>query len=522
MNMQMTAARVMVVEDERIVALHLSRQLIKLGYQVLPIIASGEKAIRQVRDMHPDVVLMDIHIEGDMDGIETAARIAAEFGTPVIYLTAHSEESTLQRARETKPYGYLLKPFAERELHVTIQMVIERHRGETALRHSEDRLRQAQKMEAIGQLTGGLAHDFNNLLAVIHGNLELLEERVVGDADTAELIRDALAAAMSGAGITRQLLAFSRQQVLAPRAVDIPKLVANLVGMLSRTLGETIEIRQVMAGDLALAEVDPNQLETALLNVALNARDAMPKGGRLTFEGLNIVLDQDYADHNLDVVAGPYVLLAVNDTGSGMTKEVLEKALDPFFTTKPVGQGSGLGLSMIFGFVKQSGGHLRLYSEPGHGTTLKLYLPLATTPAQELAPPDNSVEPRSRAGEVVLVVEDDPQVRRLALRFLAALGYRALAAEDAPAALAILRSDERIDLLLTDVVLPGGVSGPALMDQARSCRATLKRLYMSGYTKDAVLQTGEIGDDASLLMKPFRKTEFAREIRRILDEPATR
>jgi signal transduction histidine kinase/ActR/RegA family two-component response regulator len=462
---------------------------------------------------------MDIHIEGEIDGIETAARIAAQFATPVIYLTAHSEETTLQRARATKPYGYLLKPFAERELHVTIQMVLERHRAEIALRRSEEQLRQAQKMEAIGQLTGGLAHDFNNLLAVIHGNLELIDERVTGDAETEEMIHDALAAAISGAGITRQLLAFSRQQQLMPRAVDISQLVATLIGLLGRTLGETIEIQHIMAGDLARAEVDPNQLENVLLNLALNARDAMPRGGSLTFEGRNVVLDEDYANRHIEVTPGPYVLLAVSDTGCGMTKEVLEQALTPFFTTKPVGQGSGLGLSMVYGFVKQSGGHIKIYSEPGIGTTVKLYLPRAGEPsAADAAVIGDAAAPRSVGDEVVLLVEDDMQVRRLALRFLEGLGYRAIVAEDAPAALEALQAAPRVDLLLTDVVLPKGVGGPALAREARTRRPGLKVLYMSGYTHDAALQAGEIDDETTLLMKPFRKADFARELRKALDD----
>jgi CheY-like chemotaxis protein/two-component sensor histidine kinase len=508
--------RIMLVEDERIVAFHLRQQLQKLGYHVPAAVASGEKALRQIEEHKPDLILMDIHIEGEIDGIETAARIPEDYHIPVVYLTAYSEESTVARARATRPYGYLLKPFSERELHATIQMALERRAAEIALKLTEDRLRQAQKMEVVGQLAGGVAHDFNNLLAIIQGNLELVRERT-GDAEIREMLDDALKAAGRGATLTQQLLAYSRRQPLAPKRLVLDRLIADLSGLLRRMLGETIQVRAEVARDLRAVRVDPNQLESALLNLAVNARDAMPEGGRITIEAANAVLDEGYAADHAEVVPGSYVMIAVTDTGRGMSKDVAARALEPFFTTKPVGQGTGLGLSMVFGFVKQSQGHLKIYSEPGHGTTVKLYLAAEAGGGADETPPE-AASPAAGAGkgEVVLVVEDDPSVRKLALRMLAGLGYRALEAEDAGAAMRLLEGEARIDLLLTDVVLPGAMGGTALARAARERRPGLGVLYMSGYTANAIVHNGVLDEGVHLLTKPFGRQELAAKLREVL------
>jgi CheY-like chemotaxis protein len=517
--------RIMLVEDERIVAFHLRQQLQKLGYTVPAVVASGEKALQQIEEHKPDLVLMDIHIEGAIDGIETAARIPTDYHIPVIYLTAYSEDSTVARARATRPYGYLLKPFSERELHATIQMALERRAAEIALKLTEDRLRQAQKMEVVGQLAGGVAHDFNNLLAIIQGNLELVRERVGHDGEIRDMVDDALKAAGRGATLTQQLLAYSRRQPLAPKRLALDRLISGLTGMLRRMLGETIEVRTEVARNLREVRVDPNQLESALMNLAVNARDAMPDGGTITIEATNAVLDEGYASSHAEVAPGDYVMIAVTDTGRGMSREIAARALEPFFTTKPVGQGTGLGLSMVFGFVKQSRGHLKIYSEPGHGTTVKLYLAAEASPGADDAPVVE-VAPAASAGkeEIILVVEDDASVRKLALRMLAGLGYRAWEAEDAAAALRILEGPERIDLLLTDVVLPGAMGGTALARLARERRPGLGVLYMSGYTANAIMHNGVLDEGVHLLTKPFGKQELARKLREVLEagRPAKR
>jgi signal transduction histidine kinase len=517
----MPNARILVVEDERIVALHLQVMLQGLGYEVVANVANGEQALQTIEETPPDLVLMDIHIEGEIDGIETAARIPASHHIPVVYLTAYSEEATLERARATRPYGYLLKPFSERELHATIQMVLERSSAEKALRASEERLRQSQKMEVVGQLAGGVAHDFNNLLAIIYGNLDILEDALADRPDLRQIVQNTMNAAARGASLTHQLLAYSRLQPLDPHVLDAGKLIIDMTKLLHRTLGETIEIQTQVADDLWKTLIDPNQLENALLNLSVNARDAMPNGGKLMIEAQNAILDAAYAEEHLEVMPGRYVMLAVTDTGIGMSKEVVQRALEPFFTTKPTGQGTGLGLSMVYGFVKQSRGHIKIYSEEGQGTSVKLYLPATATDQEDgRVTIDRSELPAARPGEVVLVVEDDAMVLRLAVELLTRLGYQALEARDGPEAIAILDRVGRLDLLFTDVVLPKGMNGTALAREAQRRRPQLKVLYMSGYTANAIIHHGMLDKGVHLLTKPFRKVELARKVRQVLDDGA--
>jgi PAS domain S-box-containing protein len=381
---------------------------------------------------------------------------------------------------------------------------------------AEEQLRQAQKMEAVGQLTGGIAHDFNNLLAIIQGNIELVQERVRGDAKLSEMIDYALRASERGASLTKRLLAYSRQQPLAPKPVDIAILIAGMTDLLRRALGETIEVKTHMAGGLWATRIDPNELEHAVLNLAVNARDAMPNGGILSIEAENTHLDAAYAEHNIEVKPGPYVMIAITDSGAGMDKEVIGHVFEPFFTTKPVGQGSGLGLSMVYGFVKQSGGHVKLYSEPGHGTTVRLYLPrIAEQQEPEPAGHDTALAGDHR-GEVILVVEDDPDVRQLVLGMVDSLGYRTIAAIDGPSALEALERVGKVDLLFTDVVLPRGINGAALAKAAQARQAGLRVLYMSGYTRNAILHNGALDEGVQLITKPFRKADLAQKLREVL------
>jgi signal transduction histidine kinase len=514
----MTPARVMVVEDERIVALHLRQQLVKLGYEVPEFAASGEQALRQVAATRPDLILMDIHIDGDLDGIETAARLPADEMIPVIYLTAYSEGATLERARATKPYGYLIKPFSERELHAMIQMALERRRAEKVMQETAAALHEAQKLQVVGQLAGGVAHDFNNLLGVIIANLEFAADRAADDPDLRDILQETLDAALRGADLTQQLLAYSRRQALAPRVLNIGRLLADLGDLLRRTLGKTIRTRLRAPADLWSACIDPVQISVALVNLALNARDAMPEGGILTIETSNVMLEDADAARHPEIVPGAYVRTAVTDTGTGMSNEVLERAYDPFFTTKPVGKGVGLGLSVVHGFVRQSKGHVRIMSKPGRGTTIELYFPAAATVAEDLTAAEvGQTMPLARRGEVVLIAEDDPAVRKFVAGQVTSLGYAAIAAEDGMAACRVLDRDERVDLLLTDVVLPNGMSGPALGRAARRRRTGLKLLYMSGYSRGTVGGEDGLGEGDHLLAKPFRKADLARKMRQVLD-----
>jgi PAS domain S-box-containing protein len=389
----------------------------------------------------------------------------------------------------------------------------------TLEREAEERLRQSDKIEAIGKLTGGVAHDFNNLLTVILGNAELLAERHGLDAEGRRMAGAILDAAERGAELTTGLLSFARKQPLAPRALDTGAVMAELRGLLSRTLPANVDLQIVVDADVWMVEADPSQMNAALLNLAVNARDAMPEGGKLTLECANARLDARYVATNPEASEGDFVRVSVSDTGAGMAPEVVARALEPFFTTKPPGAGSGIGLSMVHGFVRQSGGHLSLYSEPGVGTTVSLYLPRSTA-AQ--AGPDDPAAPEALplgAGQHVLVVEDNTALRRHAVDLVAGLGYRVSAAGDAAGALAIMRTAGDVDLLFTDVVMPGPMNGPALARAASAEFPGLRVLFTSGYTENAIIHHGRLDPGVQLLSKPYRRQDLAAKLRDVLTGP---
>jgi PAS domain S-box-containing protein len=382
-------------------------------------------------------------------------------------------------------------------------------------RRTEDQLRQAQKMEAIGNLTGGMAHDFNNLLGVIIGSLDLVGPLVAANDEAAELTQEALDAALSGAELTRRLLAFARQQPLRPERIEPNELISGIVRLLRRTLGENIEIRLDLADDLWPVVADPAQLEASLTNLGTNARDAMPRGGRLVIATANRHLDSDYAAAHVEVTPGDYAAIEVTDTGTGMKPEVAERIFEPFYTTKEPGKGTGLGLSMVFGFIKQSGGHINVYSEPGVGTTFRLYLPrVAAERAEALEAPPTT--PPHGVGESVLVVEDNPRLRRVVMRQLRDLGYQSIEAEGPEAALAALER-EKVDLLFTDMVMPGPLDGIALARHALARWPQIKVLLTSGFP--GITLDDQLGSSGgmSLLSKPYRTQELASALRAVLD-----
>lgn len=382
----------------------------------------------------------------------------------------------------------------------------------------EEMLRQSQKMEAVGQLTGGLAHDFNNLLAGISGSLELISMRLAQGrvADVEKYVTAAKGAANRAAALTHRLLAFSRRQTLAPKPTDVKALVAGMEDLIGRTIGPSIQLETVSAAGLWPSLIDPSQLENAILNLCLNARDAMPDGGRITIETGNRWLDQRSARER-GLEPGQYISLCVSDTGTGMSPDVIAKAFDPFFTTKPIGVGTGLGLSMIYGFAQQSEGAVRIYSELGQGTSVCIYLPRHWGDAGHEDQVVDAVGVLRGDGETVLIVDDEPTVRMLVAEILSDLGYNALEAEDGASGLKVLNSGVRIDLLVTDVGLPGGLNGRQVADAARSIRPGLKVLFITGYAENAVLSHGHLDPGMHVMTKPFAMDALATRIRELIE-----
>ena len=385
----------------------------------------------------------------------------------------------------------------------------------TERREMEEQLRQSQKMQAVGQLTGGIAHDFNNLLAIVIGNLQLLQERLRGDTKAREYLDDALWSAKRGGELTHRLLAFARKQPLKPAVIDLNVVVQGMTELLRRTLGMGIRIEESLAPDLWKAVADRGELERALVNLAVNSRDAMRSDGTLSLETHNALLDDDYAEQYEEVTPGEYVLLAVTDTGTGMSPETVQRVFEPFFTTKEVGQGSGLGLSMVYGFVKQSGGHISIYSRIGQGTSVKVYLPRApSSPArpEELLP---EMTPEGFGEKVVLVVEDEAKLRKVAVKMLQRLGLQSMQAETAKDALELL-ADAHVDVLFTDIELPGGMNGTELADVAHHLYPKLKVLFTTGYARETTLQKRGLQECAPWLLKPYSHQDLGRELKALL------
>jgi CheY-like chemotaxis protein len=372
-------------------------------------------------------------------------------------------------------------------------------------------------MEAIGNLTGGVAHDFNNLLTIIIGNLDLLQEDVAGNPAAEQKIETILQASERGTDLTRLMLAFSRRQPLQPKSVDVNGLIRSTTRLLNRTLGEDIAIALRPGADVEPALVDEPQLETALLNIAINARDAMPEGGTLTIATCNAELDADYVTHHPGVAPGDYVQIEITDTGVGMPPDVVARVFEPFFTTKAPGKGTGLGLSMVYGFMKQSGGHICVYSEVGHGTVFKLFLPLARPADSRSQPLEQAGQTAKHSGDaVILAVDDNPNVRATVVMQLQGLGYRVREADSAHRALEILDSADRIDLLFTDMIMPGGLNGKELATKARSKRPDLKVLFTSGFPGQSTGPETRFGDTDVLLSKPYRKRDLAKAVEEVL------
>ncbi len=453
-----------------------------------------------VRSGTPYAAFAEYTTEGDTALLETEDQVRhghRAVGEVVTYERARADGHHLELRRTPMPDGGFV---------LTISDMTKRAQAESVLR-------EVQKMQAIGQLTGGIAHDFNNLLTVILGNLEATQARLTGRPELQTRIERATWAAQRGAALTSQLLAFARKQPLAPTPIDLAAAMPEIVPLLRRTLGEHIDVRYVETAGLWPAMADAAQLESAVLNLALNARDAMPGGGRLTIELANRVLDEDYARQHAEVAAGDYAMVAVSDTGHGMTPDIVARVFEPFFTTKLDGKGTGLGLAMVFGFAKQSVGHVKIYSEPGVGTTVRLYLPRAIGAAAPAEQRTRSPVELPRGSATVLVVEDEPAVREIAVSILGELGYRVLEAADGEEGLRVFEAHAaQIDLLLTDMVLPGALRGRELAERAVAIKPAVKVLYMSGYTENSIVHHGRLDDGVQLIGKPFKREQLARKV----------
>jgi PAS domain S-box-containing protein len=480
------------------------------SYLAVPVILRGTEVIGGLFFGHPEPGRFTERHERMVIGLAAQAAIAVDKAR--LYQAAQREISERRIAEERL-----------RDLNETLEQRVEAEVAERA--KAEEALRQAQKMEAVGQLTGGIAHDFNNLLTVVTGNIDMANRALaaagVTDARTRRALDSAFKGAERAAALTQRLLAFSRRQPLAPKPLDVDKLVISMSDLLNRALGETVELEIVTSPGLWRVEADPNQLESAILNLALNARDAMPRGGHLTIESTNARLDEAYAAQHAEVAPGQYVVVAVTDTGSGMSKETAARVFEPFYTTKEVGKGTGLGLSMVYGFVKQSGGHVKVYSEEGLGTTVKLYFPrLFSEGALEEATLAQGIEASPRR-ETILVVEDDDDVRAYTAECLRELGYRVIEAHDGPSALRLHeRQKHPIDLLFTDVVMPG-MTGRELADAARERQPKLKVLYTSGYTRNAIVHGGRLDPGVDMIAKPFTYQALGQKVRDVLDQGRT-
>ena len=703
----MALSKILVVEDERIIAEDIRENLERLGYAVPGVAASGEEAIRKAVEMRPDLVIMAIRLKGEMDGITVAEKINQRLAVPVIYLTAFADDSTLQRAKKTQPFGYLIKPFKEKELHATIEVALYKHGMEMQLKrlqkellgkveelesqeserrrrealqlaqfrvreavwkmqraedidlvmevirecvrmlgieslgigvnlveeggegtkvqfHSlgergeqieswpdsgkelivrtwreripayrrdiqtedeygergcikkqfgpvrsvldvpfshgtlainsrepdvfskediaalqaladvlsegyrrlqdldlleikEVQLRQSQKMEAIGQLAGGVAHDFNNLVTVITGYCQLLRKGLAAEDARQQHIEEIERSGEQAAAMIRQLLAFSHRQVVESKVLDLNQVLAGVGKMLGRLIGEDIEMVWALGTVTGKVEADPGQLEQVIMNLAINARDAMPEGGELIIETTDVELDQEYAERHLEVQPGPYVLLAVSDTGVGMDAETQARIFEPFFTTKEE-KGTGLGLATVYGIVKQSGGHIWVYSEPGKGSTFKVYLPRVEREAKRVSCAAVGVGVGG-GDETILVVEDNQTVRKLVQRILEDWGYKVLVAQQGEEALQICaRREGAIDLLLTDVVMPG-MNGCELAEYLTAMRSEMKVIFMSGYADRAAERYGLLRGERPYVQKPFTPQELIHEVRVTLDTP---
>jgi signal transduction histidine kinase len=530
-------ARILIVDDDERNAFAAVQALEPLDHELV-VARSGQEALRRLLDHDYAVVLLDLHMPG-MDGYETAELIRSRKrnrNTPIVFLTAvFRDEAHLFQAYSAGAIDVVFKPVDPFILRSKVAVLVDLHlktleiqeqaaqrqqlleenaRVRTEKMKAERQLAQAQKMEAVGQLTGGVAHDFNNLLTVVLGNVDMLLRKADKEPRRLRQLNAIRQAAERGRSLTRQLLAFSRRQQLSPLTVEVQALIANFLPLMQQAVGESVQVRFTPIDDELCVHVDPAQLESALLNLAVNARDAMPAGGSFTISCRREDLPREVRRRRTRLQAGSWVVIEAHDTGTGMSQEVLDRVFEPFFTTKDVGHGSGLGLSQVYGFVNQSGGHIEVESAPGAGAVFRLHLRRSEETAVVRPTGDApSVIPKGRS-ERILVVEDDPQVLSLTVEMLGELRYDVVTAPDAPTALDILRNGDRVDVIFSDVVMPGGVNGVQLAREAKALRPDTRILLTSGYVGTAE----EVASEFQLLSKPYDRAVLATKLRELCDE----
>jgi len=487
---------------------------------------TGAQALNMMQTQSFDCVFLD-YLLPDTDGVNFLKKIYNPetdiASAPIVMLTGQGNEAVMLDALRRGAQDYLIKDHITPDtLNIAIAKAREIFELKQSRKAAEDQLHQIHKLEAIGQLTSGVAHDFNNLLTVITGNTRLLQKRLKAGKeafsleDAANKIQAIETAAKMGAELVSRLMVFTRQRPLEAKATDINQCINDTFELLKRALGPSIETSIILCDDPWPVAVDVTQFGNALINIGVNARDAMPAGGRLTIETKNIILDDAYTLIRPDVTPGPYVMVAISDTGTGMSAETLKRLFEPFYTTKPIGEGTGLGLSMVYGFINQSGGHINVYSEEGHGSVFRIYLPRLRSEHDQDTP---ELEMASLTGhETILVAEDDPEIRNVVILMLEKLGYKIISAENGRVALEILKREPRkIDLIFTDVVMPGGMNGIDLVNEARTYSPGVRALYTSGYTENA-FPDYQLKVEEEIISKPYQKAALAKKIRYVLDK----
>ncbi len=508
---------IFLVEDEAIVALDLKNNLENLGYSVIGNVPSGEEALIKIGDLKPDLIILDIKLQGSLDGIDTAAILNKNYGIPFIILTAYSDEGIIERAKQVEPYGYIIKPFGSNNLRTSIEMAMYRAKMKKEVEKLEMQLRQSEKLKAIGNMAGGIAHDFNNILTVILGYVSLIDEKLYLNENIESDVEGIRTAALRANSLTKHLLAFSRKQVLNPEYVKINIIIENISRMVSRLIPENIVLNIISESESQIVFIDQAQIEQVLLNLVLNAKDAMPDGGNLTIKSKVLNLQQDLHVTTGTIPQGTYICILVKDNGTGITPDDFTHIFDPFFTTKPLHKGTGLGLATVYGIIEQSGGFIDVQTEPGTGTLFKIYLETGKESNLVLKSSEQEKKENLNGSEAILVVEDEDEIRKLLVKMLNIYGYQAIESSNPGEAILLAENKEiNFDLLITDVFMPL-MNGKQLSDRLHAMGKKFKTIFISGYESEMVRNMGIDLENNKFLSKPYQRIDLLTIVRRTLD-----